>query len=163
SASATRHNPIRMMTSGGPALQATCRPGRCPQPTGTAPASGVRDVTWYSRSMDDAPRTRLQPRAVRMIHRLRVTVEDGPDRGTASAPEDGAPLAIGTSEDNALVLTDPAVSRYHLELRRTSAGVQLADLGSRNGTWFGGVRVERAVVPAGTRLRLGDTTIVVEE
>jgi len=109
------------------------------------------------------PRTRLQPRAVRMIHRLRVTVEDGPDRGLACAPDDGASLAIGTSEDNALVLTDPTVSRYHLELRRTGAGVQLVDLGSRNGTWFGGVRVERAVVPAGTRLRLGDTTIAVEE
>ena len=113
--------------------------------------------------MDDLPRTRLQPRAVRMIHRLRVTVEDGPDRGIACAPDDGASLALGTSEDNALVLTDPTVSRYHLELRRTGSGVQLADLGSRNGTWVGGIRVERAVVPAGTRLRLGDTTIVVEE
>jgi DNA-binding NtrC family response regulator len=113
--------------------------------------------------MDDAPRTRLQPRAVRMVHRLRVTVEEGPDRGAACAPDDGASLAIGTSEDNALVLTDPTVSRYHLELRRTGAGVQLVDLGSSNGTWFGGVRIERAVVPAGTRLRIGDTTIAVEE
>jgi DNA-binding NtrC family response regulator len=113
--------------------------------------------------MDDAPRTRLQPRTVRMIHRLRVLVEDGPDRGAACAPDDGAQLAIGTSEDNALVLTDPAVSRYHLELRRTGAGVQLADLGSRNGTWIGGVRVERAVISAGTRLRLGDTTLAIED
>src|SRR6187401_1227330 len=96
-----------------------------------------------------------------MVHKLRVTVEEGPDAGTTIAPDDGASLAIGTSEDNALVLADPTVSRYHLELRRTAAGVQLVDLGSRNGTWVGGVRVERAVVPAGTRLKLGDTTIVV--
>ncbi|HEU0034048.1 MAG TPA: sigma 54-interacting transcriptional regulator [Kofleriaceae bacterium] len=97
------------------------------------------------------------------MHRLRVTVEEGPDAGTSIAPDDGASLAIGTSTDNALVLTDPAVSRYHLELRRTAAGVSIADLGSRNGTWFSGVRVERAVVPAGTRLKLGNTTIAVDD
>ena len=112
--------------------------------------------------MDDAPRTRLQSRAVRMVHRLRVTVEAGPDAGAQLAGEDGA-LAIGTSEDNALVLTDPSVSRYHLELRRTASGIQVLDLGSRNGTWLNNVRIERAIVPAGTRLKIGDTTLAVED
>lgn len=113
--------------------------------------------------MDDVPRTRLQPRPVRMVHRLRITVEDGPDAGTQCAPEDGASIAIGSSSDNTLVLGDPTVSRYHLELRRTASGVQITDLGSRNGTWVGGVRIERAVVPAGTRLKIGDTTIIVDD
>jgi DNA-binding NtrC family response regulator len=98
-----------------------------------------------------------------MVHRLRVAVEAGADTGAMCAPDDGASLAIGTSEDNALVLTDPAVSRYHLELRRTATGVQVVDLGSRNGTFVGGIRIERAVVPAGTRLRIGDTTVVVDD
>jgi pSer/pThr/pTyr-binding forkhead associated (FHA) protein len=113
--------------------------------------------------MDDAPRTRLQPRPVRMVHRLRIAVEAGSDAGAQLAPEDATSLAIGTAEDNMLVLTDPAVSRYHLELRRTAAGVQVTDLGSRNGTWTGGVRIERAIVPAGTRLKIGDTTLAVED
>ena len=112
--------------------------------------------------MDDAPRTRLQSRPVRMVHRLRVTVEAGPDAGAQLAGEDGA-LAIGSSEDNALVLTDPSVSRYHLELRRTASGIQVLDLGSRNGTWLNNVRIERAIVPAGTRLKIGDTTLAVED
>jgi DNA-binding NtrC family response regulator len=120
-------------------------------------------VTWYARPMDDAPRTRLQPRPVRLVHRLRISVDEGPDTGATCAPDDGASIAIGSSADNALALTDPTVSRYHLELRRTAAGVAIVDLGSRNGTWVGGVRIERAVVPAGTRLRLGDTTIVVDD
>ena len=113
--------------------------------------------------MADVPRTKLQPRPVRLVHKLRVTVEGGADAGAACAPDDGAQLAIGTAPDNALVLSDPAVSRYHLELRRMPDGVQLVDLGSRNGTWVGGVRVERAVVAAGTRLRVGDTTLLVED
>ena len=111
----------------------------------------------------DTPRTKLSPRPVRLVHKLRVTVTAGRDAGATCAPDDGAQLAVGTSADNALVLADPAVSRYHLELHRTSAGVQVIDLGSRNGTWVGGVRVERALVPAGTELRLGDTVLVVDD
>src|SRR5215831_13603783 len=115
------------------------------------------------RGMADLPRTKLQPRPVRLVHKLRVTVEAGPDAGATCAPDDGAQLAIGTAADNVLVLADSTVSRYHLELRRTPDGVQVIDLGSRNGTWVGGVRVERAIVPAGTRLRLGDTTLTVDD
>jgi DNA-binding NtrC family response regulator len=113
--------------------------------------------------MDDAPRTRLQPRPVRLVHRVRIAIEAGPDAGAQHVPDDGAAIAIGTSEDNAVVLADPAVSRYHLELRRSTSGVHVTDLGSRNGTWLDGVRIERAVVPAGTRLRIGSTTIAVED
>ncbi len=113
--------------------------------------------------MADVPRTKLQPRPVRLVHKLRVTVTAGPDAGAACAPDDGARLAVGTADDNALVVHDPAVSRYHLELHRTPAGVEVIDLGSRNGTWVGNVRITRAVVPAGTQLRIGDTTLVVED
>ena len=129
--------------------------------------AGARRVRpdWYPRVVtgDDLPRTKLQQRQVRIVHRLRVSVESGPDAGASCEPEDADAIGAGTSADNALALTDPAVSRYHLELRRTPAGVQVIDLGSRNGTWVGGIRIDRAVVPAGTRLRLGDTTIVVDE
>ena len=111
--------------------------------------------------MDDVPRTRLQSRPVRMVHRLRVTVEAGANAGAQAASEDA--LTIGSSEDNALVLADPAVSRYHLELRRTASGIAVLDLGSRNGTWIDSVRVERAIVPPATRLRIGDSTLVLED
>ena len=113
--------------------------------------------------MVDAPRTKLQPRPMRVVHKLRVTVDAGPDARATCAPDDGARLAIGTAADNVLVLADPAVSRYHLELHRTPAGVEVRDLGSRNGTWIGGVRIERAIVPAGAQLRLGDTTLTVDD
>ena len=113
--------------------------------------------------MADTPRTKLQPRPVRLVHKLRVAVVAGADAGTTCAPDDGARLAVGTAEDNALVVRDPAVSRYHLELSRTPAGVEVIDLGSRNGTWVGNVRVQRAIVAAGTQLRIGDTTLAVED
>jgi DNA-binding NtrC family response regulator len=107
-------------------------------------------------------RTRPQKRTTRVVSRLRVSVTAGADRGLSVAPDDDAPLSIGTSPDNALVLTDPTVSRYHLELRRSPHGIAVVDLGSRNGTFTTAVRVERAVIPAGTSLRIGDSLILVE-
>src|SRR3569623_1502938 len=98
---------------------------------------------------DGVPRTKMKTRPVRIVHKLRVSLTAGPDVGAACAPDDGSRLAVGTAEDNALVVRYPAVSRYHLELHRTPAGVEVIDLGSRNGTWVGNVRITRAVVPAG--------------
>jgi DNA-binding NtrC family response regulator len=97
-----------------------------------------------------------------VVSRLRVSVTAGPDRGRTLAPEQDGPLAVGTSPDNALVLGDPTVSRYHLELRRSPAGIAVIDLGSRNGTFVGAVRIERATIPAGTTLRIGESALVVE-
>ena len=49
------------------------------------------------------------------VTRVRVQVIDGPNRGLVSEPT-GTSIAIGTSPDNEIVLSDPTVSRYHLEL-----------------------------------------------
>jgi DNA-binding NtrC family response regulator len=51
------------------------------------------------------------------------------------------------------------VSRYHLEVSVGAAGILVSDLGSTNGTYIGAVRIERAIVPPGTLLKLGGTTI----
>jgi DNA-binding NtrC family response regulator len=96
-------------------------------------------------------------RAQPVVRRLRVQVIDGPDRDRV-VEHSGGNLAVGTSPDNELVLTDPTVSRYHLELR-CEEGVLVKDLGSRNGTFIGDVRVHEALVPVGARLRLGRTVI----
>src|SRR6266542_1718305 len=50
-------------------------------------------------------------------------------------------LTIGRAPDNILPLPDPKVSSHHAELRQTSGGTVLTDLGSRNGTLVDGVRI----------------------
>jgi DNA-binding NtrC family response regulator len=92
-----------------------------------------------------------------VVRRLRVQVIDGPDRDRV-VEHTGGNLAVGTSPDNELVLTDPTVSRYHLELR-TEEGVLVKDLGSRNGTFIGDVRIHEALVPVGARVKLGRTVL----
>ncbi len=92
------------------------------------------------------------------IRTLSVEVLEGPDRGaTLDAQSDT--LTIGSAAGNDLVLADATVSRYHLELARRPEGILVVDAGSMNGTFAGGVRLERGVVPPGAVLRLGKTSI----
>src|SRR3954447_7556283 len=70
------------------------------------------------------------------IRGLSVEVIEGPDAGKrASAKEDA--LGIGTAQDNDLVLTDPTVSRYHLELTPEADRLRLTDYDSTNGVVVG--------------------------
>src|SRR5262249_4887908 len=81
----------------------------------------------------------------------------GPDRDRV-IEHHGDRLGVGTSPANELTLADPTVSHYHLELR-CEDGILVKDLGSRNGTFVGDVRINEALVPIGTRIRIGRTVL----
>nr|HEX4313543.1 sigma 54-interacting transcriptional regulator [Kofleriaceae bacterium] len=90
------------------------------------------------------------------VRALVVDVVDGPDAGaTASADV----VSVGTATGSTLRLTDPAVSRFHVELRAAAGGIAVVDHGSTNGTFAGAVRLERGVVAPGTQLRVGGSTL----
>jgi hypothetical protein len=72
---------------------------------------------------------------------------------------DGPELAIGTAPGNDLELRDSTVSRHHCAIRVDPGGFHLRDLGSTNGTWVGGLRIEDAYIENGTVLRLGATRV----
>src|SRR5437588_116724 len=59
------------------------------------------------------------------IGTLKVEALEGPDVGRAAVAESDT-LTVGTAAGNDLTLTDPTVSRFHLELAR-----RLHDLGAR--------------------------------
>jgi len=96
------------------------------------------------------------------IRSLSVEVVDGEAKG-ARAEGAAESLSVGSAEGNDLVIADPTVSRYHLELRRGEEGVRVIDHGSTNGTRYEGARIERGTVPPGARLSLGHTTIRVDD
>jgi DNA-binding NtrC family response regulator len=86
----------------------------------------------------------------------------GPDAGMRSK----LPLAtvtIGTAPDNDVVLTDRTVSRYHAEIKITSEGILVRDLGSTNGTFSNDLRVVVAYVEPSARLALGNSEIRVQQ
>jgi hypothetical protein len=97
-------------------------------------------------------------RGTLVVRRVRVRVTSGPDRGREALLEAGT-LLVGTHADNDLVLRDPAVSKYHLELALVAGGVRVRDLGSESGTLVSGTKIANSVVPSGTELAIGRTTL----
>ena len=68
----------------------------------------------------------------------------------------GARLTIGRDETAAIRLDSTGVSRHHAELYRQGPLYAVHDLGSTNGTWLGGKRIEHAPISPGSVLRVGE-------
>jgi DNA-binding NtrC family response regulator len=94
--------------------------------------------------------------------RLRIRERGGAGgrERTVALPAGG--LSVGKAAGNDLVLSDPFVSAHHLRLEPRGGRWLVADLGSTNGTFLSGARVERAELPPGATLLLGDTELVLE-
>ncbi|MBS2018944.1 MAG: sigma 54-interacting transcriptional regulator [Deltaproteobacteria bacterium] len=71
-----------------------------------------------------------------------------------------APVVLGSSRSSGAIVHDRTVSARHCELSAGDRGVLVRDLGSRNGTYVGGARVEKAVAAEGTTITIGKTTLV---
>ena len=72
-------------------------------------------------------------------------------------------ISIGRASDCTIPIKDRYLSRRHAEIVSANGGWVLKDLGSANGTYLNGNRVERdSPLRPGDRIRLGDTEIVFE-
>jgi len=96
---------------------------------------------------------------VRTIH---VEVIDGPSAGATSKVARDK-VTVGSAEGNDVVLADRYCSRYHLAVEVDPLGFAIVDHGSTNGTYVGNVRVHRAVVPSGSVVRVGSTSLRLRE
>jgi DNA-binding NtrC family response regulator len=96
-------------------------------------------------------KTRLEVRG----GRIRVAKSDWLEVGTE-------PVVVGRNAACQIVVEDGKVSAVHAEFVATPFGVRLRDLGSRNGTWVGGVRVGDVFLSANTKVRIGETEVLFE-
>jgi pSer/pThr/pTyr-binding forkhead associated (FHA) protein len=71
------------------------------------------------------------------------------------------PLTIGREADNHLILLTTSVSRHHAEVVQDEEKVVITDLGSANGSYLNGSRIEKATIKDGDELIVGDVKIVV--
>jgi hypothetical protein len=72
----------------------------------------------------------------------------------------GPVTVIGRDASADIVVDDPGVSRRHLEIRVTPAGVVATDLGSTNGLFVEGHQVPAATLLDGNTLTIGRTRIM---
>ncbi|MGH7720957.1 MAG: adenylate/guanylate cyclase domain-containing protein [Gemmatimonadaceae bacterium] len=75
---------------------------------------------------------------------------------------EGTSLIVGRAFGSDIPIFDPTISRRHAELRPGDGGVQVRDLGSSNGTYVNGARVEASLATAGDVLRFGKIEFRVE-
>ena len=92
-----------------------------------------------------------------------LEIERGPSSGAsrALAPPEST-LVIGRGDEAGWVILDEDLSRTHVELRRGWDGVQLRDLGSKNGTRVDGARLGAAAsveLHDGARIELGNVVL----
>ena len=76
------------------------------------------------------------------------------------------PVTVGRAYANDVIVDDPYVCPAHVRLSRNGeTGIVVEDLGSVNGTRVepGGGRIAHEVVPAGARLRIGNTVLRVRD
>ncbi|MCA9665092.1 MAG: GGDEF domain-containing protein [Myxococcales bacterium] len=69
-------------------------------------------------------------------------------------------LVIGRAIDVDFRVDDAGVSKRHVEICKTDTGMEVRDLGSRNGTFLNGERLERQQLRDGDKIYFGSTTIL---
>jgi hypothetical protein len=74
----------------------------------------------------------------------------------------GERVLVGRSRECDVTVSDPNVSRRHIELRRGDQGWTAVDLGSTNGMKVNGRRVGHAELNPGDRITIGVTDLIFE-
>ena len=80
---------------------------------------------------------------------------EGREPGIEFVRFDGRSLTIGRDGTNDVQLEAPSISRFHAEIVATDGGVELRDLGSRNGTRLDGELVTNAGLRTGSEIGIG--------
>jgi DNA-binding NtrC family response regulator len=96
---------------------------------------------------------------------MRVVVLHGVEAGRVVVLEPGRAVVLGRKPEGegALQLDDAELSKQHLRFARDEAGrVTLDDLGSRNGTFAQGKRVQSLALTGGEIIRAGTTVLCFE-
>ncbi|MBV8200915.1 MAG: FHA domain-containing protein [Acidobacteria bacterium] len=75
----------------------------------------------------------------------------------------GRTLVVGRSPACDVPIRDLTVSRHHGEVEAAAAGLRVRDLGSTNGTFINGVRINEGVAAPGTRVAFGKVSFQVME
>jgi len=87
-----------------------------------------------------------------------LEILDGPDAGQKFQIENGR-LVLGRGHDCDVRLTEGSISRHHAAIELVDGVWHVEDLGSQNGVFIDGKRVEKADLTHKTRFQLGSVPI----
>ncbi|MCP3939020.1 MAG: FHA domain-containing protein [Actinomycetia bacterium] len=89
-------------------------------------------------------------------------VVSGGHRSGTRFPLSGELVTAGRHPDSDIFLDDITVSRRHVEIRRVAGSRTIADVGSLNGTYLNGERIDEGVLGDGDEVQIGKFKLVYE-
>jgi diguanylate cyclase (GGDEF)-like protein len=105
------------------------------------------------------PRSSPLPRPELRTERACLVVIAGDSVGDVfTLDADGA--VIGRGDEARIRIDDTGISRHHARVSVAGGQVRIEDLGSANGTWVNGERVETRLLRDGDKVEVGSTTIL---
>jgi ABC-type multidrug transport system ATPase subunit/pSer/pThr/pTyr-binding forkhead associated (FHA) protein/ABC-type multidrug transport system permease subunit len=115
-----------------------------------------------ARRLDNGDSVVIGGEALRFLTGQETTFEGGRPAFTTThlIQFPGTQLTLGRDPSNDVVLDDPNVSRFHAEVARGDAGIELRDLVSRNGTRVDGELVRRAYLETGSEIGIGPYRLI---
>ncbi len=129
------------------------QPAPAPYPQPTQPAAALQPTV-----IAPAPAMSMPTQAAPAVPTL--VAMDGPLMGQRFAIAQSTELG---RESTAIPLSfDSSASRRHASVAPAPGGLAVNDLGSTNGVFVNGQRVQSALVPPGGTLKIGSTTFLVE-
>lgn len=112
---------------------------------------------------DPAPHQQAPQQAARDTEHNEAATVTTPAPADSPAGQEPEALTIGRGRENTIMLDDMLVSRRHVRITADSDGLVLEDVGSRNGTYVNGLRVERTHLSEGDRIGIGGSTFEVRD
>src|ERR671934_2865211 len=101
------------------------------------------------------------PHSSFIISAMPELIVNYPDRAPERLQLGRLRITIGRSARNDVCIPDPFASRVHAEVRREGDQYFLQDLGSANGTYYNGARLDQTVpLTSGGRVQIGETEII---
>ena len=123
-------------------------------------AVGRKNRTSAARNVSTGAATPDAPTAAARPHARRLVVLEGPQQGTV-IDLGGSPVMMGRAEESTLVLEDDYASGRHARLFPQGSRWFLEDLGSTNGSYVDGQRIQgRAQLVDGSVITMGRTRLV---
>ena len=100
-----------------------------------------------------------------MVHagsaRLALRFISGKYQGGEFPIEEARPIVIGRSSELDMVLVEEMVSRRHAQIEMRGGVISIQDLGSTNGTFVNGEKIQNAVLREGDRVLVGTSILKV--
>ncbi len=95
-------------------------------------------------------------------YQLALVFVTGPEAGREKFLADGEELIVGRSKDAHVIINDNKASRRHARFHSAAGELYVEDLGSFNGTFVNGAKVERRALMPGDSVEVGNVRIKIE-